>query len=453
MRTRILQFVVVALIAALCGYYFGTNKISADWKSYKPSISIINKEPPPSDSTLDMSLFWNVFDKLENSYYDPSALDKQKMLNGAITGMVQSLGDPYTVYLPPAQNDNFKQGLAGQFEGIGAELGMDGKQIVVISPLDGMPAIKAGIRAGDAIVKVDGTLTAGWTLAQAVDKIRGQKGTDVTLTVIHKGQSAPTDIKITRGTITVKSVEGSVKNVSDIPNITIKENNMQENSKSASSQNTPAQSSQSASSSTPTQSVPMLGPKNEVAYIRLSQFGDNTNDEWIKMVNRVDLQIKKSNGGVKGLILDLRNNPGGYLTDATFIASEFLKSGVVVIEEKNPGEQTQFSVNRQGLLTDIPMIVLINGGSASASEIVAGALRDHNRAKLVGEKSFGKGTVQEAEDLGNGAGIHITIAKWLTPNGAWVHGKGLTPDVEVKPDPKNPNHDTQLEKAVQELIK
>ncbi len=441
MRTRFIQLIVAAIIAALLGYFVGVNKITYDWKQYKPHISVVNKEPPPSVSRLDLALFWTVLEKIENSYYDKQAFDTQKMVNGAISGMVGSLGDPYTVYLPPVQNNDFKQGLAGQFEGIGAELGMKDNQIIVISPLDNMPAQKAGIRASDAILKVDDKPTDGWTLAQTVEKIRGPKGTQVKLTILHKGDSKSAEITISRGTITVKSVEGKVKNVSDIENISV-------NDKSGDKKTN--QSSQSAAKDL---NAPLLGPKQQVAYIRLSQFGDHTNDEWVKMVNDVNLQIKASNGGVKGLILDLRNNPGGYLTDAAFIASEFLKDGVVVIQEKSPSERVVFSVSRKGLLLDIPMIVLINKGSASASEIVAGALRDYKRAKLVGEQSFGKGTIQQAEDLGNGAGIHITIAKWLTPNEIWVHGKGLTPDIVVEPDNKNPNHDTMLEKAVQELIK
>ncbi len=379
-----------------------------------------------------MALFWTVLGKINDSYYDKSVINSQKLLNGAIGGMVQSLGDPYTVFLPPVQNTDFKQGLAGQFEGIGAELGIKDKQIVVIAPLDGMPAKQAGIRAGDAIVKVDDKPTDGLTLAQIVEKIRGPKGTTVTLTILHRDETAPKEIKITRGTIIVKSVEGKVQKIGDIQNINIDDK----------------------ASSGSAKDISMLGTKDkQVAYIRLSQFGDNTNKEWVTMTNAVDLQIRESNGKVKGVILDLRNNPGGYLTDATFIASEFLKGGLVVIQDKGNGEKTNFEVSRKGLLTDIPLVVLINKGSASASEIVAGALRDHMRAKLIGETSFGKGTIQQAEDLGDGAGLHITIAKWLTPNETWIHGKGLTPDIVVALDPKNPDHDTQLEKAVEELIK
>ncbi|MCL4387297.1 S41 family peptidase [Patescibacteria group bacterium] len=417
MRTRKLQLLLVVLISALIGYYIGVSKISLDWRNYHPSIIVSSKEPPPSVSNVNFSMFWNVLEKIETSYYDKKAIDPQKLVNGAISGMVQSLGDPYTIYLPPVQNTDFKNGMAGKFEGIGAELGMNGKQIVVVAPLSGSPAEKAGVKAGDSILKVEDQVTAGWSLSQAVEKIRGPKGTVVNLSILHKESAKPENIKITRDTITVKSITDWVKKIKDVSGINIKNNG-----------------------------------DMKVAYIRLSQFGDNTNQEWLAFSNKLSLEIAKDKN-IKGLILDLRNNPGGYLTDATFIASEFIDSGVVVIEEKGSGDKNSFSVNRKGLLLNIPLVVLINKGSASASEIVAGALRDHKRAKLVGETSFGKGTIQQAEDLGAGAGLHVTIAKWLTPDGVWVHGKGLTPDISVDPDQKDQSHDAQLEKAVEELIK
>lgn len=420
MKTRSIHIVLLMLVAGLVGYYIGVSKVTFEWSHYKPQISVINKEPPSSLQEVNFAPFWTVWQKLEESYYDKSAINPQKLLNGAISGMVAGLDDPYTVFLPPTQNTSFKQGLAGQFEGIGAELGMKDKQIVIVAPLDGSPAEKAGIKSGDAILQVDGKPTAGWTLSQAVDKIRGPKASQVALLIVHKSDDKPSEIKITRDTITVKSVQGWIKSVKDIQNI-----------------KTDPKAGQS---------------EDKVAYIRLSQFGDNTSSEWLSVVNKLDLDMRK-NGTVKGLIFDLRNNPGGYLPEATFIASEFLDNGTVVIQDKGNGDTITFSVNRKGLFTTIPLVVLINKGSASASEIVAGALRDHNRAKLIGETSFGKGTVQQAEDLGNGAGLHVTIAKWLTPNGIWVHGKGLTPDVSVDVDTKDQSHDTQLEKAVAELVK
>ena len=419
------QIIIIILIAFLGGFYFGVNKINLDWKNYKPVLNVVNKEPPPGVINIDFNPFWTVWEKLQTNYYDKSKLDQQKMLNGAITGMVQSLGDPFTLYLPPVQNSNFKQGLAGQFSGIGAELGMEGKDIIVISPLDGSPAEKGGIKAGDKIVKVDSVSTVGWDLSKAVDKIRGPKGTDVTLTVTHKDSAKQVDIAIKRDTITVKSVEMNIRSA-------------QCDSKGCKvlSKGDACKTSNCV----------------DFAYIRLSQFGDNTNSEWTNLVKNLSNQIAQDKN-VKGIVFDLRNNPGGYLTDATFIASEFLPKGEVVVVQDNGTDKSDLNAMRDGLLLSQKLVVLINKGSASASEIVAGALRDHNRAKLVGDTSFGKGTVQEAEDLGGGAGLHVTIAKWLTPSGTWVTGKGLTPDVSAQLDSKNPSEDTQLETAVLQLLK
>lgn len=414
-----LQIILVILISVLVGYYFGVNKINFDWKNFKPKITVASKAPPSNIiSNVSFDQFWTVWQKLESDYYDKTKLDSQKMLNGAISGMVGSLDDPFTVYLPPVQNDNFKEGLAGQFQGIGAELGLKDKQIIVISPLKGSPAIKAGIKAGDYILAVDGNTTANWNLSQAVEKIRGQKGTSVTLTTLDKEKKNEKEVRIVRDVITVKSVDAWVKKAKDIEGIKLDKN---------------------------------LGEQN-IAYITLSQFGDNTNAEWLSAINQLNLDINKAKG-VKGVIFDLRNNPGGYLTDAVFIASEFLKEGSDVVFQEENGEQNAMKSNRRGLLTETPVVILINKGSASAAEIVAGALRDHNRATLVGETSFGKGTIQQAEDLGAGAGLHVTIAKWLTPNKTWVHEKGLAPDITVALSAKEPDRDLQLERAIQELVK
>ena len=438
MRNRVkgLQFIILILIAFFGGYYFGVNKIFLDWKNYKPVISISSKEPPPSLSNLDFSNFWAVWQSLENNYYDKSKLDPSKMLNGAISGLVQSIEDPYTIYLPPVSNNDFKQGLAGQFQGIGAELGIKDKKIIIIAPLSGSPAQKAGVKAGDTVLKVDGASTEGWTLSQTVSKIRGPKGTAVILSILHKGSKNPQDIKIIRDVIVVKSIDGFVKKIADIENIKLT-------------------------------SVLNAHKNDKIIYLRLSQFGDSTNKDWLSLVNSLNLKVQdpsasfdktqdksSGQGNFKGIVLDLRNNPGGYLTDAVFIASEFLKEGTPVVREETGGrEKSVLKVSRRGLFVDTPIVILINKGSASASEIVSGALKDNGRVKLVGETSFGKGTIQQAEELGSGAGLHVTIAKWLTPNGTWVNGKGLVPDISVSLDPKDQSRDFQLEKAIEELVK
>jgi len=418
---KVLVSIILVLISGYIGYLFGVNKVEWAWKGYQPQITVTNKQPPNPNMNVDFSIFWTVMDKLEANYYDKTLLDPQKMLDGAVSGMVASLEDPYTAYLPPVLNQDFKETLAGQFEGIGAELGMNEQKIVVVAPLDGSPAKEAGLRAGDEIVKVDGKLTFGWNLNQAVEKIRGPQGSEVLLTVVHKSEENPREVAITRDKINVDSVFLWVKEVNEIDEIN-------------------------------KDSIPESLRGEKVVYIRLSQFGDRTNQEWLSMINNLDLQINQGSN-IKGMILDLRNNPGGYLTDAVFISSEFLPVGsTVVIQEDSKKNQTKMNVERKGLLQDVPLVVLINKGSASASEIVSGAMRDHKRARIIGETSFGKGTIQTAEDLGGGAGLHITVAKWLTPNGTWVHTEGLTPDTVVEVDTKDQSHDAQLEKAISELL-
>lgn len=416
MKMNAFRMILVAVICLVIGYYIGVTNIILQWNGYVPQINASSKEPPASVTNIDFAPMWVVLEKIQDDYYDKKAINGEKLLNGAIAGMVDSLGDPYTVYLPSQENQDFKQGLAGKFEGIGAELGTKANAIVVVKPLYGSPAQKAGIRIGDTILKINEESTQGITTAQAVEKIRGPKGTAVTLTVLHLDEDRPVPIKIVRDEITVKSVEGWIKPVSQI------------------------------------KEVKLPNSKAEIMYVRLSQFGDNTNQEWLSLINSLDMQRK--NRDVRGVVLDLRYNPGGYLNDAVFIASEFIPSGkTVVMQEDGRQQRSKMDVSRKGLLLDIPVVVLINKGSASASEIVAGALRDHGRARLVGETSFGKGTIQQAEDLGAGAGIHVTVAKWLTPEGTWVHKKGLEPDVKVGVDTKDQAHDAQLEKAIQELVK
>lgn len=417
---NLFQFLLILVLAVVAGYIIGTNKISVEWKKYTPIVSVASKSPPAS-KTLDMSLFYDVIDKINSEYYDKLKLDSKKILYGAITGALQSLDDPYTSFFPPKQNSEFKEQLAGEFSGIGAELTISKEnRVTVVAPLEGSPAERAGIKPGDFIIAVDGKDTSGWTVAKAVEKIRGKKGTEVAISVVHENGKTPIDIKIVRDTIVVKSVKGWVKQVS-CTTLSCEE-----------------------------------GIGVAVGYIRLSQFGDKTNDEWLEVVNKLSVDMSKAKD-FKGIVLDLRNNPGGYLNDAVFISSEFLKSGVVVLQEDGNGVRTSLSVSRKGVFTNQPIVVLINKGSASASEIVSGALRDYDRAKLLGEKSFGKGTIQTAIDVDSGASVHISVAKWLTPKGAWVHGKGLEPDITVAYDATKSadisKFDNQLQRAILELVK
>ncbi|MBI5448776.1 S41 family peptidase [Candidatus Gottesmanbacteria bacterium] len=408
-------------VAGGAGYQLGLRKTQI---SVSPEKRLILHQETPATAAVDFSLFWDVWSRLFRFYIDRASMDPQKMAWGAISGMVNSLGDPYTTFLPPKENKEFKEDLGGAFEGIGAQLGMRENRVIVVAPLKGNPAEKAGILAGDTILKVDGEETAGWSVQQAVTKIRGLRGTTVTLNIFHEKSTKPVDIAIVRDTIVVPSVETWVKTPSEIVEI----------------------------SGTP--GIRELSAKpGKVAYLRLSRFGDRTNDEWNKAVEDM-LVAQRANGKLKGMIFDLRNNPGGYLEGAVFIASEFIKSGVVVSQANSDNTKQDYTVARQGRLLDIPLIVLINKGSASASEIVAGALRDYKRATLVGETSFGKGSVQTPQELGGGAGLHITTAKWLLPKGDWIHKIGVKPDVEVKiDDVTNATGDAQLAKAVELLLK
>ncbi len=408
--TQTFIVVILIIVAGFGGYFAGKNEIAVAWDKYKnrPNISIQNLAPAKTFDDIDFTLFFDVYKKLQESYINKKDIDPQKLYYGAISGMVAALGDPYTAFLPPVQNKEIKDELAGHFDGIGAQLGVKDKKIIVIAPLKESPAEKAGIAAADWIIKVDGKDTFNWTLPETVSKIRGPKGTKVILTVLHEKELEPLEISINRDTIAIKSVEWDKKEKDG----------------------------------------------KKVAVITLSRFGEGTDLEWNKAVLEI-IRFKAENAGsFKGIVLDVRNNPGGFLTGAVFIASEFLADGPVVLEENAKGERITLSVNRVGKLLDSPLVVLMNKGSASASEIVAGALSDRNRAKLIGEKSFGKGTIQEPQELAQGAGIHITVQKWLTPKGTWVNEKdGISPDIEVKRDVADLTKDAQLEKAVEELVK
>lgn len=411
------------ILGAILGFFVGTNQVGLAWRDYKPKVEIQHKNPP-KNANIDFFLFWDVWDKISKNYYDKKSVDPQKMFYGAISGMVASLGDPYTVFLTPVQNNEVKQELSGEFQGIGAQLEMKNKRVTVTAALPSSPAQKAGITTGDYIVKVDGADTANWSLPETVSKIRGPAGSSVKLTIAREGEEKFKEISIVRSTIHVKSVEGKIQ----LWGVAGEELKMAQNGETCDN-------------------------CKKIAYIKLTQFGDETNSEWLAAINNILQDTKLS--PARGVVLDLRNNSGGYLTGAVFVASEFIKSGTIVVQDsgQDGAKQKKFEVNRKGVLTDIPIIVLINKGSASASEIVAGALRDDRGAKLVGETSFGKGTIQDAQELGGGAGLHITIAKWLTPTGFWVNGKGLDPDIKVSLDQNNPSRDFQLEKAVGELFK
>ncbi len=413
-------FIALLILAGGIGYNLGERRARVSIGSDKRIV--INQENP-KDTAVDFSLFWDVWQRIHRYYIEASTLDTQKMVWGAITGMVASVGDPYTVFLPPKENKEFKEDLGGQFEGIGAQLGMKDNHIIVIAPLKGTPAEKAGIKPGDYILKVNDEETVSWTVPQAVTKIRGPRGSAVKLTILHENGQKSLDLTIMRDTILVPSVDTWVKKVGEITEI----------------------------AGFP--EVTSLDPSKKVAYLRLNRFGDHTNEDWEKAVSEI-LSVQRNNGTLAGLVFDLRNNPGGYLDGSVFIASEFVGKGIIVSQVNGDGTKQDYPVDRKGKLLDIPLVVLVNRGSASAAEIVAGALRDYKRAKLVGETTFGKGSVQTPQDLKGGAGLHITTGKWLLPKGDSISKVGVKPDVEVKlDDTLEASRDAQLAKAIEILLK
>ncbi len=408
MRKNIFVIVLI-LLSGYAGFVVGEQKLRLEVRNWKLEVS--NQEVP-KNRTADFSLFWQVWDNLEKDYVDKGALDGQKMVFGAISGMVSSLGDPYTVFLPPTQNKEAKEDLNGSFGGVGIQLGFKDKRLAVIAPLDGTPAYIAGVKAGDLIVRIQDEIkkidrqTDDLTLPEAVGLIRGPKGTLVVLTLVREGKDEPFEVKLLRDTIVVKSVTVEIK--------------------------------------------------DNVAHLKLNKFGDRTQDEWLDAVSKINDQCLRFNDQCKGIILDLRNNPGGYLDGAVWIAGEFLPAGKLVVTQTfGDGTKTGLKVLRNGRLLENKLTVLVNEGSASAAEILAGALQDHKRAKIIGVKSFGKGSVQQPGDFPNGAGIHITIAKWLRPSGEWIDKKGIIPDVEIKAeiatDSSQLQEDIQLKKAIEML--
>ncbi|MDD3679618.1 MAG: S41 family peptidase [Candidatus Shapirobacteria bacterium] len=363
----------------------------------------------PLDFTKS-SLFTEVYQLLDQLYLEKDQLGNQKnLLYGSIKGMVASLGDPYTVFLPPEDNEKFKEDMAGSFGGVGIELGYKNRQLAVIAPLEGTPAQKAGVRAGDLIAHIKDEEkgidqdSLDLSLVEAVEIIRGPKGSAVFLTLIREGADEPIEIKLIRDEIIIPRVTLEI----------ITENN------------------------------------RKVAYIVLARFGDSTIEQWDEIIEQVN-QLKNQNN-FAGVILDLRNNPGGYLDGAVYVASEFVARGAIVHQESNLGNKQTFSVNRQGKLTQDPLVVIVNQGSASAAEIVAGALREQRGIVVVGQTTFGKGTIQQSKDLADEASIHITIARWLLPSGAQIHQQGIEPDIEVD-DNFETEEDEMLQAALDQLI-
>lgn len=331
------------------------------------------------EGDLDFALLDGIWRLLQKHYIMPENLKVQPMLFGAAAGMVNAVGDRYTTFMTPVRNNNFQRTLQGRLEGIGAELTMTEGKVVVVAPLKGSPAIRAGLQAEDIISMVDAVDIAGETLAQVVQRIRGPQGSKVVLTIVREDTPEPFDISIVRDEITVPSAEGEIL--------------------------------ETASGS--------------VGYISINQFGEATARE----LEEVEKEFLDKD--LDGLILDVRFNGGGYLERASEITSLFLQQGKVVSVARRTGEPEHHYVNGRPLDTEIPLVVLINEGSASASEILAGALQDAGRATVIGVTSFGKGTIQEVFELPGGSSLRVTTARWLTPNGTDLSKEGITPNIYV----------------------
>ncbi len=388
-----------ALVVLIIGSFF-LGVLVGQRRNYLSPV-IVGKNSPPSDfsSKIDFKIFWDAWRLIKKDFYQQPVSDKD-LFYGAISGLVESLDDPYSLFLEPKTAKEFVEDLSGKFEGIGAEIGIRKKQLTIIAPLAKSPAEKAGIRAGDKIYAIDGKETSGMSLEEAVRLIRGKKGTKVVLTIMREGFEEPKDFTIIRDVIKIPTVQWEMKD------------------------------------------------KN-IAYIKLSHFDESTLKDFKSAAKEILLQKPK------GIILDLRNNPGGFLGTAIDIANYWIKKGAIV-REKSPKTMTRVHYARSyAPFADFPTVVLVNQGSASASEIVAGALQDYQIATILGEKTFGKGTVQELQFLDDGSAIKLTVAQWLTANGRQINEKGITPDIQVEmtEEDYDNNRDPQLSKALELLEK
>lgn len=347
---------------------------------------------------IDFSLYWDVWDSVKEYHVDKGQVTDKQLFYGSLKGLVNSLDDPYSEFMNPELTKEFEEDMSGSFEGIGAEIGIRDGILTVIAPLEGTPAQKAGLMSGDKILEINGESTEDMSIDQAVNKIKGPKGTEVTLNVFRIGLEDFKDIKIIRDTIIVKSV-----------------------------------------------SLEIL--ENNIYLIKINAFNSDTEYLFLNFAKQA------FEGKAKGVVIDLRNNPGGYLETSISVLGEWINGEVALIEKFTDGNEMEYIAEGNNYLKEIPSVVLINYGSASASEIVAGSLQDHSKAKIIGEKSYGKGSVQMVKNIKDGSSIKITIAKWLTPKGQDINKEGITPDelVELSLEDFEQNIDSQLNRAIEIL--
>jgi len=343
--------------------------------------------------------FWEAWNIVHNQYVD-QPLDDLKLMRGAIKGMMDAVGDKQTYYMDPHVYESATSELSGEYEGIGAYVDTTGEYLKIISPIEGSPAEAVGLKPGDLIIAIDGVDMTGKTPEEARQKVLGPAGSEVKLTVTRENQEEHLEFSITRAKISIASVTGKMLD-------------------------------------------------NNIAYVDINTFGEKTTDELYKTLDELLAQ------NPQGILIDLRNNGGGYLSTAVDVASQFISDGVVLYEQHGDGTRDEYKAQGKGRATELPLVVLVNEGSASASEILAGALQDYDRAQLVGVQSYGKGSVQQWMPLSNDQGAaRVTIARWLTPHERLIDGVGLTPDfiIELTDDDIANNRDPQLDKAVELLI-
>ncbi|MDB4261111.1 S41 family peptidase [Porticoccaceae bacterium] len=369
-----IKYFSTTLTAALIGI-LALATANADTESQSPDEQGIQEERLP---LRELRLFTQVFEQIRRGYVEE--VKDTELLENAIAGLLLEL-DPHSVYLNQTDYEELQESATGEYGGLGLQVASERGMIKVIAPIDGSPAAKAGIEAGDFIVEVDGTPVRGMAVQKAIDKLRGEKGTSIKLTLFREGEDGPLDITVVRGTIQVSSVRSRIIE-------------------------------------------PGYG------YVRVSQFQVSSGKDFKKEL----LSLKEKQPALKGLIIDLRNNPGGLVPASVEIADAVLDGGTVVYTEgRLPSANISFDAKSGDLLQGTPIVVLINGGSASASEIVAGALQDHQRAAIIGTQSFGKGSVQTVIPLGDGRAVKLTTARYFTPNGRSIQAEGIVPDIIVEP--------------------
>lgn len=368
----------LVLFAFYAGYQKGKYGTAMTEAPIAPNEASFRGTAEGQDASIDFSLFWKVWNLLKDKYVEQESLDAKVLFYGAIKGMLAATGDPYTTFFDPKENKEFKEELSQSFDGIGAEMQMKDGILTVVAPLDSSPAEKAGIRAGDKVLKINGESTENLDLQEAVDKIRGPRGTEVVLSLFHPDEDELREVSVQRDVIMVKSVTVEMR--------------------------------------------------DSIAVIRITRFGEETTDEFENAVAEARKQ------SARGILLDVRNNPGGFLDAAVDLGGYFLPPGsVVVMEEDAKKDRKSLKTHGNNIFGNLPVVILINEGSASASEILAAGIRE-NRSDviLVGEKSFGKGSVQELIPTSSNTSVKITVARWLTPNGNQINKVGINPDVEVK---------------------